>query len=292
MDDVSGFVLALGQMRVEPGAPARTLGRACAVVSEAAEQGAEVVLLPEALPWGWMASAARVEADPVPDGVVCRTLRDAARAAAVYVCTGIVERAGDRLFNAAVLIDPRGDVVLHHRKIHELDIAQHLYARGDRLGVADTPWGRIGLMICADGFADGLAISRSLGLMGASVILSPCAWAVPPTHDQQREPYGQLWRDSYGPVARAFGIWIAGASNVGPIVEGPWAGHGCIGCSMVVDAAGDVVLQGPYGVDAECVLLTRVMCMRDGVVSPRPDGTVTGQPGRARLERVEPPPGA
>jgi predicted amidohydrolase len=61
-------------------------------------------------------------------------------------------------------LDPDGRLLLHHRKIHELDFGRELYDTGDRLGVADTPFGRIGLMICADGFAPGQVITRSLAL--------------------------------------------------------------------------------------------------------------------------------
>jgi predicted amidohydrolase len=109
-------------------------------------------------------------------------------------------------------------------------------------------------MICADGFAEGQVLARSLGYMGAEVILSPSAWAVPADHDNQRDPYGKLWLDNYSPVARDFQLWIAGVSNVGWITDGPWKGRKCIGCSLVVGPDGASVLQGPYGVDAETVL--------------------------------------
>ncbi len=109
-------------------------------------------------------------------------------------------------------------------------------------------------MICADGFAPGQSISRALGLMGAELILSPCAWAVPPGHDNAANPYGQLWIDNYGPVACDFHLWIAGCSNVGPIQSGPWSGHNCIGCSMVIDPSAIRVASASYGVAAEEVL--------------------------------------
>jgi predicted amidohydrolase len=174
------------------------------------------------------------------------------------VCAGIVERCGDRIYNAAVLIAPDGAVLLHHRKLHEIDFARRLYTRGDRLGVAETAFGRIGLMICADAFADGLVVSRALGQMGALLILSPCAWAVPPNHDQVRDPYGKLWRDSYGPPAREYKMTIAGCSNVGPVTAGEWAGWRCIGCSMVVGADGEPVAQAAYGTNAEELLAVHV----------------------------------
>src|SRR5262249_23151516 len=133
-----------------------------------------------------------------------------------------------------------------------------LYALGNRLQAVDTPFARLGLMICADGFASGQVISRSLGYMGADLILSPSAWAVPADHDNARDPYGKLWTDNYGPVARDFQLWIAGVSNGGWITDGPWKSRKCIGCSLVVGPTGRPVLQGPYGVDAETLLTVDV----------------------------------
>jgi predicted amidohydrolase len=153
-----------------------------------------------------------------------------------------------------VLIGPDGGLLLHHRKLNELDIAHDFYAPGDRLSVASTPLGTLGVMICADAFAPGQVVSRTLGLMGADIILSPCAWAVPADHDNAKEPYGQLWLDNYCPVARDFRLWIAGVSNVGWLNDGPWNGRKCIGCSLVVGPDGRKALMGPYGADAEAIL--------------------------------------
>ena len=245
-------------MQVEGGAKAANLARAEQFIAQARAAGAEVVLLPDTLNLGWTHPSAHTLADEIPGGEACARLRAAARTQGVHVCAGLVERAGERIFNSAVLIDPRGEVLLHHRKLNELDLAHDLYAQGDRLGVARTEHGTFGLMICADAFARGQIVGRTLGLMGADVILSPTAWAVPAGHDNAREPYGQLWLDNYQPVARDFRLWIAGCSNVGWINDGPWQGRKCIGNSLVIDPLGDVAARGPYGVDAETVLLVDV----------------------------------
>ena len=258
LEEPRGFRLAMIQMRVDGGRSADNMARAEGRIAEAATAGARVVLLPEALTLGWTHPAAGAEAEPIPAGESYQRLRACARRHQVYVCAGLVERAGDRVFNSAVLIDPEGELLLRHRKINELEIGHEFYALGDRLEVASTPWGTFGLMICADAFARGQVISRSLALMGADVILSPCAWAVPADHDNTREPYGQLWRDNYGPVARDFRLWIAGASNVGWITDGPWSGRKCIGCSLLVGPDGVPVLMGPYGEDAEVILYADV----------------------------------
>jgi predicted amidohydrolase len=258
------FKLALIQMRVQDGRKTENLSRAAHFIAQAADQGAQVVLLPEAMTLGWTHPSARIEADAIPTGESCAYLRGVARQHSVYVCAGLVERAGPQIFNAAVLIDPQGEILLHHRKLNELEIGQSCYALGDRLGVVHTPLGALGVMICADAFARGQVVSRTLGLMGADVILSPSAWAVPAEHDNEKEPYGQLWLDHYGPVARDFRLWIAGVSNVGWLTAGPWAGRKCIGCSLVVGPDGQPVLKGPYGEEAE-----KILCL-DVHLVPRP----------------------
>ncbi|MCA9245804.1 MAG: carbon-nitrogen hydrolase family protein [Planctomycetales bacterium] len=248
------FPAALIQMHVQPGDLAANLQRAEQQIARAAEAGAALAVLPEALDLGWTHPTSRSHATAIPAGEVCQRLAAAAARHNLYLCAGITEAAGDAVYNAAVLLDRRGRVVLHHRKLNELAIGHACYDQGDRLQVAHTELGVLGVMICADAFARGQVISRSLALMGAEVILSPCAWAVEANHSQQREPYGQLWRNTYIPVARDFSIWIAGVSNVGPITAGPWAGRRCIGCSLVVDPRGAVVVEGPYGADANTIL--------------------------------------
>ena len=250
--------IALAQMLVEPGEKQANLARAESWIAQAAARGAEVVVLPEALTLGWTHPSVHTLADEIPGGESCARLAQAARENGVMVCAGIIERAGDKLFNSAVLIDAEGRVLIHHRKIHELDFARELYSCGDRLSVAQTAFGTVGVMICADGFAPGQSISRTLGMMGARVILSPCAWAVTANHDNAREPYGKLWLDNYGPVAREFGLAIVGVSNVGPITAGPWQGRPCIGNSLAIGRDGRELARGPYGAGAEALLILEV----------------------------------
>lgn len=253
-----GCRLGLAQMRIEPGEPARNLERALGWCERARSVGAEVVVFPEVLDLGWTHPGARREAGGIPEGNAFRRLQEGARRHGVWVCAGLAERATEHVYNSAVLLDPEGALRLRHRKVHEIPFARSLYAVGDRLGVAETPFGRVGLMICADAFIPGQVLSRALGAMGARLILSPCAWAVPPEHDPAREPYGQLWLDHYQPVAREFGLWIAGCSNVGPVVAGEWSGWRCIGCSLVVGPGGEVAARGPYGESAEELILVDV----------------------------------
>jgi predicted amidohydrolase len=259
------FRVALAQMRVTPGDVPGNVKRARQFIHRAADGGANVVVLPEGLDCGWTHPAARDLASPIPGGPTYFKIAAAALELGVYVCFGMTERRGDRVYNAAVLVSPRGELLLHHRKLNELDIAHELYDQGNHLGTTRTPLATFGLMICADGFATGHVVSRTLALMGADVILSPSAWAVSANHDNAKRPYWQEWRNCYDPVAREHGLWIVGVSNVGPITGGPWAGRRCIGCSLVVGPGGREVLRGPYGEDAEQLLYVDVTPHARGV---------------------------
>jgi predicted amidohydrolase len=242
--------VAMGQLLVKAGQPQANLDRAVEMIGQAAQAGADLIVLPECLDIGWTDQRARTLAQPIPGAHVER-LAAAARQHGLYVAAGVVERAGDRLYNTAVLLDADGQQVLLHRKINELDIAMDLYTIGDRLGVVHTPFGVIGMDICADNIPDSLAIGHVLARMGAQILVAPSAWAVPPDHDQAADPYGALWLNAYQQLSRLYDLPIIGVSGVGRLENGPWAGWKMIGCSLAVGADGAVIAQLPYGEDAE-----------------------------------------
>ncbi len=248
------YTLAMVQMLVEAGEPQANLNRAADRIAEAASKGAAIALLPEAMDLGWTDPSARDLAYEIPDGNTCMALRKAAQDNGIYVCAGIIEKDRDKIYNAAVIIDPSGSVILQHRKINELDIAHDVYTLGDRLNVVPTPIGTLGLYICADATAPGNALSNTLGLLGADIILSPCAWAVPPDFDNEATPYGDTWRNVYEPASSKYEIWIVGVSNVGKIKAGPWKNWDCIGSSLVYGPDGSEVLQAPFGADADTII--------------------------------------
>lgn len=251
------YRVGMAQILVEGGNPHPNLVRALGAINYAAERGCRLVVLPECLDMGWTNPTARELACPIP-GPHSDLLAQAARKSRIFVAAGLVERAGGRLYNAAVLIDPDGQILLHHRKINELEIALDLYSIGDRLGVAHTELGTLGLAICADNFSSSLAVGHVLARMGAQVILSPCSWAVEADHDPVREPYGGLWLESYAQLARLYDCTVIGVSHVGQLEAGPWKGRKVIGCSLAVGPGGEILARGPYGECAEDLLVVDV----------------------------------
>lgn len=253
----TAYLLGMAQMLVEGGEPQRNLERARRMIRQAKEQSCRIVVLPECLDLGWTWPATREKAQPIP-GKHSEMISYAAREAGVYVVAGLVERAGDLLYNAAVLVSPEGAILLKHRKINELTIAQDLYATGDRLSIVETPLGTIGVNICADNFPNSLVFAHSLARMGCQILLSPCAWAVDGDYDNKKQPYGALWMESYTTLAKLYDIIVAGISNVGWLTAGPWKGRKCIGCSLAVGPGGEVLARGPYGENAEALLVVKV----------------------------------
>jgi len=254
LENIRDFKLAMVQMEVIGGDLDANLQTASERIKEAAAHGARIAVLPEAMDFGWCHSSAREQAGAIPGGTSFEELSRAARENRIFVCAGIIERDGDKLYNAAVIISPEGKLLLKHRKLNELTLAHDLYDQGDRLGVVHTELGTLGLLICADANAKDYTISKSLCYMGADIILSPSAWAVPVDHDNSIKPYGWLWRRSYSEITSKFRVWFIGVSNVGKMEEGEWKGRSCIGCSLAFNDDGNEVVQGPYGASADTIL--------------------------------------
>jgi len=246
----TSYTLGMGQLLVEGGHIDENLARAARMIERAAESRCSIVVLPECLDVGWTHPTARKLAAPIP-GRQSQALCVAARKAGIHVVAGITERDRERIYNTAILVSPGGEILLKHRKINILDIAQDLYSIGDSLSVAHTPLGTIGVDICADNFPSSLVFAHSLARMGAQVILSPSAWAVDADHDNVKQPYGGMWVEAYSTIAKLYDLTVVGVSDVGWITGGPWKGRKCIGCSMAVGPSGEKIAEASYGEAAE-----------------------------------------
>jgi len=252
--------VGMAQMLVVPGALEDNLSRAVAMIHSASGEGCAVVVLPECLDVGWTSTTATELAQPIP-GLASDRLCEAAASEGIIVVAGLTEREGDRLFNAAILVGADGVILAKHRKINEMDFARKVYDAGTSLHVVATEHGVLGMDICADNAFPSLALGRALAAMGAEILLSPCAWAVPPSFDNSVRPYGDEWVTAYGALARETGMPVVGVSNVGPVVGGEWDGWRCIGASLAVGADGEVIVQAPFS-DHEETLVTVEIALR------------------------------
>lgn len=179
MDGTRRPKVAMIQMHVRGNDIQINLKNAEKLVAQAASNKADIAVLPECMDIGWTHPASLLNATTIPDGEVFKKLTSLAKEHNIYICSGMTEKDGEKIYNTAVLINNKGELLLKHRKINELDIGKPYYSTGDRLNVTDTELGRIGVMICADAISEDRSITTALARMGPDVILSPCAWAVP-----------------------------------------------------------------------------------------------------------------
>lgn len=256
------MAVCMGQIKVNFSDVEGNLSRAIEAIKRSASMGCSIVVLPETLDVGWLNPDAVELAKPIP-GPYSDALADAARESGIYVAAGLTERYGGRIYDAAVFLSPKGDLLWKYRKINLLPDEQSIYEVGDRVGVVETEYGRIGVNICIDNAPSNLVLAHSMARMGAVMILSPSGWAVPSTYDLSREgylngPYGKHWVVSYTTMARLYDIAMIGVSSVGEMSKGPWRSWRLIGSSLAVGPGGVVLARGKEGYDAEDLIRVNI----------------------------------
>ncbi len=147
------------------------------LIAEAARLRADLVVLPETLTF-YGTGLSYVEcAEPVP-GPSTAYFGKLAQQHRVHLVVGLLERDRSLVYNVAVLIGPDGRLIGKYRKVclprGELDGG---ITPGDAYPVFDTQLGRIGMMVCYDGFFPEVA--RRLAEAGAEIIAFP-VWGCNP----------------------------------------------------------------------------------------------------------------
>ncbi|GAA3948151.1 carbon-nitrogen hydrolase family protein [Hymenobacter algoricola] len=234
----------MGQLLVEGGEPERNLERAARMISDAARQSCDLVLLPETLDFAWTHPSALTEAQPIPGLFSDRLCQEALRHN-IYVCAGLTESLNGRNYNTAILINPQGEIIIKYHKINLLTVEQPFYAVGHTLNVVDTPLGKIGVNVCADNYLEGLSIGHVLARMGAEVILAPASWTVDYSITEESDPYQEKWVKPFSILASLYNLTVVSTTSVGYVVGGPYEGKKSVGCSLAVDASG-VRAQGTF----------------------------------------------
>jgi predicted amidohydrolase len=207
-------------------------------LEEARKTHADIAAFPESVILGWENPDAHRLALPIP-GADSDRISALARKYGLMISIGLDEKDGDRLYDSAILVDRSGKLLWKHRKLNVLAwLMDPPYAKGspDGVGVTDTEFGRIGLVICADTFRDEIA--QRIQALAPDLMLVPYGWAAPvdqwPTHAKDLE---QL-------VAKRATQWkcpVVGTDVIGEMTHGPWKGQTYGGASTVVDGSGKVL---------------------------------------------------
>jgi len=215
------------------------LARIEMTVADAAETGAEIVCLPESAVLGWVNPEAYRRAQPIP-GEDSERLCEIARRHKVFFCVGLDEKVGENLYDSALLIDDTGQVLLKHRKIILLsELMTPPYSAGEEVRVAETRFGRIGVLICAD--------THEPEILGRMAKLKPDLTLVPYGYAATEEAWPEHGKELERVVtnaAKTIGAPVIGTNLVGQITHGPWAGRTYAGHSVAADKTGHILAVG------------------------------------------------
>lgn len=210
-----------------------------AVESIRRARGADLIILPELWNIGFMSFDRYVPEAEDTNGLTLTALRNVARELKAHIHTGsFVEKEGDNRFNSSYLLSPQGEILANYRKIHLFGYNSReaqILNRGNRVVVADTSLGKLGLATCYDlRFPE---LFRRMVEKGAELFLICSAW-----------PYPRLehWIMLNRVRALENQCFLVSANSVGMNASSQFVGH-----SMMVNPWGIILASGG---DEEVVL--------------------------------------
>ena len=169
---------------------AATIEKTAELLAKAAAEGARLAVLPEGFvpgypDWVWRATpwddhhwfARWQDQAVVVPGPDVERLGKAARAAGIYAAVGVNEREpeGSTIYNTILYFGPDGRLLGKHRKLMPTGGERLVWGYGDgsTLTVIDTPFGRVGGLICWENYMPlaRMAVYRK----GVELYLAPTA---------------------------------------------------------------------------------------------------------------------
>ncbi|MBT9814931.1 N-carbamoylputrescine amidase [Catenibacterium mitsuokai] len=246
------------------------INKAEKMVREAADNGANIILLPELFERQYFCQEKRYDyydyALPLEKNPAVNRFKEVAKELGVVIPVSFYERDIDRLFNTVAMIDADGRVLGIYRKTHIPD--DHFYQEkfyftpGDTgFKVFDTRFGCIGVGICWDQWFPETA--RCMAVQGAEMLLYPTAIGSEPILDVDSSGH---WRRVMQGHAAANLMPVVAANRIGvetvePCKEnaGQSSSLDFYGCSFIADATGDIIasakqeetiLYGEFDLDA------------------------------------------
>ena len=221
-------------------------------VREAAEKGANVILLPELFEREYFCQQRRYDfyeyALPVDENPAVRMGKRLTKELEVVLPISFYERDGNVLYNSLAWIDADGKILGVYRKTHIPDdhfYQEKFYFTPGNTGfmVFDTRYGRLGAGICWDQWFPETA--RALAVKGAEVIFYPTAIGSEPILESDSMPH---WRRCMQGHAGSNLVPVVAANRIGrEDVEPCDANAGqksalvFYGSSFIADETGDLV---------------------------------------------------
>jgi predicted amidohydrolase len=205
-------------------------------IREAKAGAADIVCFPETIILGWVNSEAHERAYAIP-GEDSDHLCELAKKYEIFLCAGLAEKEGTKLYDSAVLIDDKGRILLKHRKINILtELMTPPYTPGKEVNVVETKFGKIGLLVCADTHKD--EILKRMAELKPDLLLVPYGYA---ELENNWPEHGKELERVVNKAATKTGAAVVGINLVGEITKGPWKGRIFGGNSVAADKSGKTI---------------------------------------------------
>jgi len=202
-------------------------------IREAKDGAADIVCFPETFILGWVNSDAHERAYAIP-GEDSGRLCELAKKYEIFLCAGLAEKNGTKLYDSAVLIDETGRILLKHRKINILtELMNPPYTPGQEVNAVETKFGKIGLLVCADTHKD--EILKRMAELKPDLLLVPYGYA---ELENNWPEHGKELERVVNKAARKTGTAVVGTNLVGEITKGSWKGRIFGGNSVAADKNG------------------------------------------------------
>ncbi len=239
---------AILQTKPAKGQYARNLRSTAEAFAQLSDDPPDLVVLPEAALTGYFLEGAVYDL-ALPAANFARDLagawREGGSGAAVDIAAGFYENDAGTYYNSALYLHvaPDGERIVHlHRKMflptYGVFDEERFLSRGHKLGVFDTRFGRMALLICED--ACHAIVPAIAAIKGARVLIVPSA--SPGRGVDNDGELGSIaqWRELLRLAAIEHGIFVLYAGLTG--FEG---GKGMSGTSCVVDPRGAILVEAP-----------------------------------------------
>ncbi len=241
LDDKPAATIRVAAIQSESsfGKPQVNREHLASLARQAARNGAGIIVLPETSITGYLTADLKttwqVDGRPTTAGLAGADPKDAAETVpgpsteffgqraeehGIYLTVPLVEvdRKTGRYYNTLVLLGPDGHIAAHYRKINPWPWAERSWATNGNLGhpVVDSPFGRLGLLICYDIHQQAKALRK----LRVDTLLYSIAWV---------EDAGSDWFEKRLPaIARDNDINIIGANWTLPrdSAKPTWSGYG------------------------------------------------------------------
>ena len=241
------------QMQMVAGV-SENINKAEQLVRKAAEQGAQIILLPELFERPYFCQQRQYDfydyATSVEENPTVRHFQPIAKELAVVMPISFYEKDGTRLFNSIAMLDADGSVMGVYRKTHIPDdhyYQEKFYFTPGNTGfkVWDTRYGKVGVGICWDQWFPEAA--RAMALQGAEILLYPTAIGSEPILETDSMPH---WRRCMQGHAGSNLVPVMAANRIGVERVEPCAENGgqssslnFYGSSFITDNTGEIIAE-------------------------------------------------